>query len=375
MMQYREMKRLGMAPSLLGFGCMRFHCEGGDLNAAILEEEAEALIDRAMAAGVNYYDTAYPYHNGQSEPFLGRVMRKYDRSTFYFATKLPIWQIETREDAVRCFEDQLARLQTDYIDFYLIHALNAARWEKVQQLGLIELFEGYKAQGKIRAFGFSFHDTYETFEKILTAHDWDFCQIQLNDLDAGIQAGVRGAQLCEARGVPLVIMEPLKGSALATLPDGVTAPMRACHPDRSAASWGMRWVAGQPAVHVILSGMNTPEQLEDNLATLSEAAPLNEEERAIVEQVADEVRHRVKNGCTNCQYCMPCPFGVNIPFNFGIWNIYGIGGDLDYARRRYAATADSEKASVCKKCGACEGKCPQGIHIREDLAALAAELG
>lgn len=214
-MEYRKFEKLGVSPSLLGFGCMRFP---QNTDGTINEKEAQKLLDTAIKAGVNYIDTAYPYHNGESEPFLGRTLKKYPRESFYLATKLPMWDIKTSEDMKKIFYKQLERLQTDYVDFYLIHCLDKEKWQQVLDLGVIPFLEDMKQQGKIRFLGFSFHDDFDTFKKILTYRDWDFCQIQYNYIDTEIQAGDRGYELTEELGIPLVIMEPIKGGALASLP-------------------------------------------------------------------------------------------------------------------------------------------------------------
>ena len=370
-MEYRKMGNTGVSPSLLGFGCMRFPTRNGKID----EAEAERMLDRAIGAGVTYLDTAYPYHNGDSEPFVGRILKKYDRSSLYLATKLPMWKIKTLEDAKETFEEQLKRLDVDYVDFYLLHALDGKRWEQVQELKLLEYCEQLKKEGKIRWLGFSFHDDYEAFEKILTGYGWDFCQIQYNYVDTDIQAGDKGYELAEKLGIPMVIMEPVKGGSLAALPADITAPFRAYAPDASDASWALRWVASKPNVKVVLSGMSTMEQVEDNLKTFERFRPFNEEEARIAAQVAQTIKGRTKNGCTGCAYCMPCPFGIDIPRNFHIWNEYARFGNEARARQRYYVDTNPEaRADQCRKCGKCETLCPQSLPIRADLERVAAEM-
>lgn len=286
-MEYRNFEKLGVSPSLLGFGCMRFPLNE---DGSICEPEAEKMLDTAIGAGVTYIDTAYPYHNGDSEPFLGHVLKKYNRKDFFLATKLPIWNVKTLEDAKRLFQEQLDRLQVDYVDFYLLHCLDKEKWQTVLDLGLIPYFEEMKQQGKIRFFGFSFHDDYEVFETIATYRPWDFCQIQYNYIDTDIQAGDKGYALTEKLGIPLVIMEPVKGGSLAQLPEDVTLPFREARPDSSISSWALRWVASKPNVKVVLSGMSTMEQVEDNLHTFGNFEPLSQEEAALVSQVADALK-------------------------------------------------------------------------------------
>ena len=371
-MEYRNLERLGVSPSLLGFGCMRFPLNE---DGSICEPEAEKMLDTAIEAGVTYIDTAYPYHNGDSEPFLGRVLKKYNRKDFFLATKLPIWNVKTLEDAKRLFQEQLDRLQVDYIDFYLLHCLDKEKWQTVLDLGLIPYFEEMKRQGKIRFFGFSFHDDYEVFETIATYRSWDFCQIQYNYIDTDIQAGDKGYALTEKLGIPLVIMEPVKGGSLAQLPEDVTEPFKKARPDSSISSWALRWVASKPNVKVVLSGMSTMEQVEDNLHTFGNFEPLTPKESELVSQVAYAIKKRTKNGCTGCAYCMPCPFGVDIPKNFRIWNDLSMYGNKEKAKQAFFQELDvSARADQCKKCGKCETVCPQSIAIRENLKAAAKEL-
>ena len=371
-MEKRKMEKLGVETSLLGFGCMRFPVT---VEGKIDEPEAERMLDKAIAAGVNYIDTAYPYHNGDSEPFVGKVLKKYDRHSLYLATKLPCWKVSAREDAERLFEEQLGRLQTDYIDFYLMHALGAEGFRKMVSLGVVEYLEELKEQGKIRYLGFSFHDSYEAFEEILCYRDWDFCQIQLNYMDAESQAGLKGYRLTEERNVPLVIMEPVKGGSLAAFAEDITGKFRALDPEASTASYALRWVGSLPNVKVVLSGMTTMEQVEDNLKTFSDFRPLSEEETKTIDGIVALIRSRVQNGCTACRYCMPCPAGVDIPGNFRVWNTYHMYQNYNMVKSNWEKDLGEEKqAKNCVKCGKCEKACPQKLHIREDLEKVQADL-
>ena len=371
-MEKRRMEKIGLETSLLGFGCMRFPvtAEGN-----IDESEAEKMIDKAIAAGVNYIDTAYPYHNGDSEPFVGRVLKKYDRSSFYLATKMPPWAVESLEDAKKVFANQLERLQTDYIDFYLLHAMNKTAWKKMKDLGVVEYCEELKQEGKIKNFGFSFHDDYETFEEILTYRNWDFCQIQLNYMDMDQQAGKKGYDLTEKLGIPLVIMEPIRGGSLAKFSDDINAKFAAMDPNASIASFALRFVGSMPNVKVILSGMSSMEQVEDNLATFSKFKPFTEEEYAGIEDVVSTLRSRVQNGCTGCRYCMPCPAGVDIPANFSAWNNLHIYQRYDVVSWAWENDiGEQHQAKNCIECGKCEKVCPQHISIREDLKKVQADM-
>ena len=371
-MEKRKIEKLGIETSLLGFGCMRFPVTA---EGEIDEPEAERMLDRAMAAGVNYYDTAYPYHGGKSETFVGKVLKKYERSSFYLATKLPCWNIQAKEDAEKLFQEQLGKLQTDYIDFYLLHGMNKEKFHQIADLGVVEYLEGLKAEGKIKYLGFSFHDNYEAFEDIISYKDWDFCQIQLNYMDADTQAGLKGYKLTEEKNVPLIIMEPVKGGSLATFADDITAKFRALNPEASIASYALRWVGSLPNVKVILSGMSTMEQVEDNLKTFADFQPLSETESKTIDEIVALINSRVKNGCTGCGYCMPCPAGVNIPGNFRAWNTYHMYQNYNVVKHSWEkGLGDEKQAKNCVKCGKCEKVCPQNLHIREDLVKVQEDL-
>ncbi len=371
-MEKRKMERSGIETSLLGFGCMRFPVtKGGKIN----EPEAERMLDRALAAGVNYIDTAYPYHDGQSEPFVGRALQKYDRSSYYLATKMPPWEVETLEDAKRVFTHQLERLQTNYIDFYLLHAMNRTDWKKMLDLGAVAYCEELKKEGKIRNFGFSFHDDYEVFEEILTYRNWDFCQVQLNYMDMEVQAGRKGYELAEKLGIPMVIMEPVRGGALTRFSGDIVDKFKAMDPNASLASFALRYVASMPNVKVVLSGMSTMEQLEDNLETFEHFRPFNEAEYAGIQDIVDTLRSRVQNPCTGCRYCMPCPAGVNIPANFSAWNNYHMYQSYDVVAWAWENNiGEKAQAKNCIECGKCEKACPQKISIREDLKKVQRDL-
>ncbi|MBS6194398.1 MAG: aldo/keto reductase [Clostridiales bacterium] len=371
-MEKRKMEKLGVETSLLGFGCMRFPTlEDGKID----EELSEKMLDQAMAEGVTYYDTAFPYHNGDSEPFVGRVLNKYDRSSYYLATKLPIWMLDTREQAEKIFADQLKRLDKEYVDFYLLHALDKERFQKVKELGIVEMCENLRKEGKIRYLGFSFHDDYEVFEEIINYHNWDFCQIQYNYMDTDVQAGDRGYKLAESKGIPMVIMEPVRGGLLAGFSDDINTMFKEKAPDNSVASWALRWVGTHPNVKVILSGMSTPEQVTDNLKTFNNFTPLSEEEQNTVTKVVTTLNSRVQNGCTGCRYCMPCPAGVDIPASFRIWNDYHIYQNYNVVKNRWEKDlGEDHKPANCAECGACEDQCPQKITIRDHLKRVQQEL-
>ena len=371
-MEKRKMEKLGVETSLLGFGCMRFPVtEDGKID----EAEAEKMLDKAYAAGVNYFDTAYPYHGGESERVVGRVMKKYNRGTFYLATKLPCWEVKKVEDVDRIFEEQLNKLQTEYIDFYLMHALNKDRFREMVEIGCIERLEQLKAEGRIKYLGFSFHDGYSAFENIINYRDWDFCQIQLNYMDANEQAGIKGYKLAEEKQVPLAIMEPVKGGSLAAFPEDITKMYHDLDPAASMASFALRWVGSLPDVKVVLSGMSTMEQVEDNLKTFGEFRPLSDKEKETIDKVVALINSRVQNGCTGCGYCMPCPAGVEIPRNFRVWNTYHMYRNYNMVKDEWEKHLGEEhKAKNCIKCGKCEMACPQKLSIRADLEKVQADL-
>lgn len=370
-MQYNELEKLGEHVSRLGFGCMRFPTtpEGG-----IDEPRAEAMLDSAYRAGVNYFDTAYFYHQHTGEAFVGRMMKKYPRDSFRLATKMPMSIVTSLDQAKEIFEGQLAALQTEYVDFYLFHALNGERWEQAKAMGIVGYLEEQQRAGRIRHFGFSFHDSYEVFEKILTEREWDFCQIQFNYMDTEIQAGMKGYELAKRMGVPMFIMEPVKGGSLATLSEDIAQKFKEVHPDWSVASWAMRWVASLDNCKVILSGMTTEEQVEDNLATFSHLEPLNEAELAVVDEVRTAIQARVFVSCTGCQYCMPCPFGVDIPRNFRMMNQYAMYNNVLSLESSWKNMDEGARATACKKCGKCERACPQHLPIRQKLMQIAEKM-
>lgn len=371
-MEKRNLGKLGIDVSLLGFGCMRFPTTK---EGKIDEAEAEKMLDYAISKGVNYIDTAYPYHNGESEPFVGKVLKKYPRDSFYLATKLPVWAVNTLEDVDRIFEEQLQRLQTDHIDFYLMHAMNRGSWEKMVSIGCVEHLEKKKAAGQIKYLGFSFHDGYEAFEEILNYRDWDFAQIQLNYMDTEEQAGMKGYELAAEKNIPLVIMEPVKGGSLAAFADDIMDKYHALDPEASAASFALRFVGTLPNILTVLSGMSTMDQVEDNLRTFTDFKPLSDKEQEVIRDVVALLRSRVQNGCTGCRYCMPCPAGVNIPGCFGAWNTYHMYQNYNVVRWKWEQEiGETQQAKNCIQCGKCEKACPQHLSIREDLKKAQADL-
>lgn len=357
----------GIDVSLLGFGCMRFPMHEDGL---IDMERTARLIDIAIKSGVTYFDTAYNYHGGESEKAVGEILSKYPRGSYTLATKLPVWKIEKREDALKYFNEQLEHLKTDHIDFYLLHALGYERFENtVLKFDLIPIFEQLQREGKIVKFGFSFHDSYEAFEKILCYRKWDFCQLQLNYMDMDDQAGARGLALAKRHGTDVVVMEPCKGGSLVTFPKVIASKLIDLAPEKSLAYWAMRYAGSLDGVKVVLSGMSNEEQLSDNIDTFSSFKPLSQFETALIDEMAHTLKNRIGVGCTGCKYCMPCPHGVNIPESFELLNEYVMFENLDGTRRGYSSMGEA-KAENCADCGACEKMCPQKIEIRNELKRL-----
>lgn len=367
-MQYANLEKLGARPSRLGFGCMRFPTTP---EGTIDEPRALAMLDMAYQGGVNYFDTAYFYHQRTSEAFVGRALKAYPRESFYLATKLPMGIITSLDQAKEIFEGQFASLQVSYFDFYLLHALNAEHWRNAVDQGILAFLEEQQRRGRIRHLGFSFHDSYDVFERILTARPWDFCQIQFNYMDTQIQAGMKGYDLATRLGVPVFVMEPVKGGSLATLSEDIAACLRAVQPEWSLASWAMRWVAELENCRVILSGMSDEEQVRDNLRTFESMRPLREQERQAIDDVRKAIEARVFVGCTACRYCMPCPFGVDIPRNFRIMNDFAMYNHERRLRQEWNEMDALARADQCRQCGQCERACPQGLPIREKLAQIA----
>ena len=370
-MELRHLNKLNIDTSLLGFGCMRFPItEQGTID----REEASRMLEFAREQGVNYFDTAYVYHNGESEKFLGNFLQRWDRDSYYLATKLPMWCFKDRKGAEEIFEEQCKRLKTDRIDFYLLHAMDNERYEKALNLGLFEMCERLKQEGRIKYFGFSFHDEYDVFEKMIKNHKWDFCQIQYNYMDRKHQAGEKGYNLATSYGIPVIIMEPIRGGGLANLPEEFMEPLRSFRPKAQPAAWALNWVATHPNVKVVLSGMSTMEQVKQNIDNFSPFIALNNEEKNAIDEVAQKLKARRNNICTGCSYCIPCPVGVNIPENFTIWNNFGIYQMKQQAKNQWGNLDDKEKAKNCIGCAKCEQVCPQQIKIRRDLSVLQKQL-
>lgn len=372
-MRYRTFPKLpDLEISALGFGCMRLPTVGGN-SAKIDEAAATRLLRRAIDAGVNYIDTAYPYHGGQSEPFVGRALRNGYRAKVQLATKLPTWRVSAEADWERFLDEQLVRLDTDCIEFYLLHSLDADSWETVRRLRGLAALERAKADGRIRHIGFSFHGSPDAFRAIAEGYDWEFCQIQYNFLDEGYQAGTEGLWLAASRGIGVIAMEPLRGGALAgRIPEEVRALWARSEHPWSAAEWALRWVWNHPEVVTVLSGMGAAEQVEENLRVADAAGVgcLTAEDLALVGQVREHYHGRMKVLCTTCGYCEPCPQGVEIPKVFAFYNRSVMFGERGSSGRFYRSflVENGQGADACSACGECEPKCPQAIPITKRLA-------
>lgn len=371
-MLYRSFGRTGRQLSILGYGCMRFPTYG---NGKVKQKEAIEMLRYGIDNGINYIDTAYPYHDGMSEVIVGKALSDGYREKVNIATKCPSWMIKEESDFERILDEQLARLKTDHIDFYLLHALDAERWASMLNKNVFTFLEKAKREGKITFIGFSFHDNYNVFQKIVDAYDWDFCQIQYNYLDENTQAGKAGLQYAYSKGMGVVIMEGLRGGTLARrVPKEIVEIWQSANKDRKPAEWGLKYLWDQKEVGVVLSGMSTIEQVEENIRSTdgSVANCFSDSDRQTVARVEEVYKSRLRVNCTGCSYCMPCPFGVNIPLCFRFWNMANMheqskGIVKQFTKKYKGRLSESERADKCRKCGRCESLCPQKISIRDKL--------
>lgn len=368
-MQYRKFGRLDVKPSLLGFGCMRLPIENGD-SSKIKEDEAIKMIRYGIDNGITYLDTAYPYHNGNSEILVGKALKDGYREKVYLATKHPVWLVNNYEDFEKYLDEQLQKLQTTHIDFYLLHGLNKDRWAKLKELKVFEFLEDMVKKGKVKYFGFSFHDDLKMFKEIVDAYPWTFCQIQLNYMDEDYQAGMEGLKYASDKGLAVVVMEPVKGGKLVNPPKKITNIWNQAKTKRTPADWALRWVCSLPEVSVVLSGMSNLDHVIENIITTSKSLPnsLTQDELDIIVKVKKQYKEMTKVGCTDCGYCMPCPVGVDIPRNFSLYNEIYIYDDLKHSTMVYNNFLDEKsRASSCIECKQCEEACPQNIEISKHL--------
>ena len=369
----RRYKNTGMTVPLLGFGCMRFARISPD-NPGIDYSTVRKMIARAMNAGCNYFDTAYMYHGGESEKCLGELLKEYPRDSYYLTDKMPVWFAKKESDIERIFKEQLARCKTGYFDFYMLHSLNAANWKLAQKFHAYEFLARMKEEGKIRKLGFSFHDTPEVLKTIVKEQPWDFAQIQLNYLDWELYRSREQYEILTQAEIPVIVMEPLRGGALASLSPDATEILRRSDPDSSNAAWAFRYAASLPNVLCVLSGMSLPEHLEDNIKTFSPLKPLSDGERAALDAALKAYCKHLAVPCTACRYCLPCPVGVEIPKIFGIYNQYKISGNRWLFNNNYRAIPEESRADACVNCKRCVQHCPQKIQIPDELKKIDAEM-
>ena len=386
-MEKRTYKNTDAAISLLGFGCMRFPMlepDGREIDCALVER----LVDHAFAHGVNYFDTAYSYNEGKSEECIGRILKNYPRESVYLADKMPGRRIKEFADGVRMFKEQLRRCGTEYFDFYLCHAIGRTETdftEPYERIDFMRHLLELKKDGVIRRLGFSFHGTPSRLAFLLDRHDWDFVQLQLNYVDWEVQDARRSYEMLERRGIPCVVMEPVRGGSLSTLCPEAVDILKAARPDRSPASWAIRYAASLPGVLTVLSGMNSFEQVKDNIATLTGFTPLGDEERAVLAQARDAYMRTGVIPCTGCGYCLPCPAGVDIPRVFALYNdraaTLGLpvstSGHYKFDKnsraflQAYHSLPEAIRADNCVDCGHCRELCPQELPVSGHLRNIA----
>lgn len=382
-MQYRRFGNIDFSPSALGFGAMRLPvlpgADGRPDYSRIDEPQATEMLRRAIDGGVNYLDTAWMYHGGQCESWAGRALRGGYRAKVAIADKMPVWEVKKPDDFDRILEVQLGRLQVDSIDFYLLHSVDEVNWRHIVEQDQLISAERALADGRIKHLGFSFHGRFDLFRQVIAATDlWDFCQIQLNYMDEEFQAGCRGLEHAADRGLGVIVMEPMRGGALArSASPRIAAAWDDAPVRRSPAEWALQWVWNLPEVSFLLSGMSTMGQLEANLAYAERSRPglLSAEELALVGRVRDLYRELGPIPCTACRYCMPCPEGVSIPELLAIYNNARMYDDLSGQRVAYSWLREAEQAHNCSACRLCEESCPQGIAISDWMREIEAELG
>jgi predicted aldo/keto reductase-like oxidoreductase len=373
-MEKRLIKKSGEELSLLGFGLMRLPLKAGtrEIDKALALE----MVDYAKDKGVNYFDSAYMYHEGHSETFAGEALSRYDRSSYKLATKMPLAMIKKEEEVEKIFEEQLKKCRVEYFDYYLLHNVNRAHLKVAEDLKVYEKLKEKQRQGKIRYLGFSFHDSPETLARVIGNYDWDFTQIQLNYLDWDQQHAREQYEILEKNGIPVNVMEPVRGGSLADLGADATAIFKAADPKASIPSWAIRFAASLPGVQVVLSGMTAMEHVRDNVATMENFKPLSDAEREVIRKAVLAYRTAGAVPCTGCRYCMDCPQGVDIPQNLAVYNNYlfkkernmpgyNFGFNMEYDR-----IGEEKQSHNCVACRQCEEKCPQHIEISRQMELL-----
>jgi predicted aldo/keto reductase-like oxidoreductase len=364
-MRYKKIDKTGEELSILGYGCMRYPRKNGRVDF----EETKRQIRMAIDNGVNYFDTAYMY--SQSEEILGKILLDGYREKVKIATKVQISKINCVEDITKIFQKQLKRLQTDYIDYYLLHDINIEDWEKFREMDLLSFIKDEQSKGEIKNFGFSFHGNINNFKKILDDYDWDMTLIQYNYIDENYQVGKEGLEYAASKSVGIMIMEPLRGGMLINKLSNESKKLIEDFPiKRSPAEWGLRWLWNDEKVDVVISGMNKQEDIMENIAIASEMKPnsLNESELELINKLKNSFKDNIAVDCTGCGYCLPCPYGVDIPLSFSFFNDKVLFGGVRFPVFYLLKTMENKSyASACVKCGACEKKCPQNILIMKEL--------
>lgn len=368
-MRYRKFGKTNENISILGFGCMRFP----EIDGKIDEEKSKDMVRYAIDNGVNYIDTAYPYHKGKSEIMVGKILKDGYREKVKLATKLPSWNIKSRYDMDKYLDEQLEKLQTDYIDFYLVHALDKNLWENMLENNILDFLDEVKRNGKVKYVGFSFHDKYEVFENIIDSYNWDFTQIQYNYIDEEYQAGTKGLKYAYEKGLGIIIMEPLRGGKLAKgLSNDVLDILNKSNDDKTPAQWAFKFLYDKEEIGIVLSGMNSMEDVVENISTCDlygKFNSINKDEAYVLNELKNKFKSKIKVNCTECKYCLPCPNGVNIPMCFEALNNASMFDDIESVKSNmyeYLINKNSD-ASMCVECGKCEKICPQHIDIVSKL--------
>jgi predicted aldo/keto reductase-like oxidoreductase len=375
-METRKYKNTNEQISLLGFGCMRLPLKEGTLE--VDKAKGQEMVDYAMAHGINYFDSAYMYHEGQSEAFIGEALEKYPRQSFNLATKLPVPFITSVADVERIFEEQLKKCRVDYFDFYLLHNLSDVQLPKLEAYHIYDIIKEKQRQGKIRHLGFSFHDRPEVLAQIVNQYEWDFTQIQLNYMDWELQDAKQSYQILSDKGIPVVVMEPVRGGVLSTLSANALEIFKKENPEASPASWAIRFAASLPGVMTVLSGMTNLSQMQDNVETISNFQPLKPHEYEVLERVLAAYREAATIPCTACRYCMDCPQGIDIPKTLAVYNNYLIGtannrriNEVTFALEHHLL-GESHQPHHCVQCNQCAEHCPQHILIPDWMETIAA---
>ncbi|WP_331681660.1 aldo/keto reductase, partial [Romboutsia sp.] len=371
-MKYRKLGKTNEEVSILGFGCMRFPQKDGKID----ETKSLEMVRYAIDNGVNYIDTAYPYHNGESETFVGKALKDGYREKVKLATKLPSWLINTRQDMDKYINEQLEKLQTNVIDFYLIHNLNRNDYKRLKDNGLFDFIEKIKEKKLVKYVGFSFHDTLDLFKDIVDDYDWDFTQIQYNYIDEDYQAGREGLLYAANKGLGVIIMEPLRGGSLVNnLSQGINEIIDNSPVKKTAVEWAFKFLYNKEEISLVLSGMSTLEQVVDNLKIADTQGQVNSMtiyEQETINKLREEFKSKIKVNCTGCKYCIPCPAKVNIPVCFDLLNNSSMFDSVEKIKKTYEnyLVKANQDASKCIECGACEKKCPQHINIIDKLKKI-----